>query len=332
MNYRELTNEQRRQWLDLMQVDEEYRAEKQDSDHRFRGSMRWLNRRGTEYLHVKKGRTEKSMGPRGQETEKIYNSFFEGRDRSTGRLSSLHKRLELMAPVNRALGLGRVPKLTAKILRVLEDAQILGAQLLLVGTNAMWAYEAKAGLQFQADVVATRDADMLWDPRASMKILSVETNAKGILGLLRKVDKSFETRGKLDFRAINKTGFAVDLIRPEDKLFFRERRDHVTATTEDVAAAPLFGLQWLINAPKFEAIAIAEDGFSVRIATVDPRAFSLHKIWLSGLPNRDPVKSPRDLEQARVVALVARKYLKLEFDEKVLQALPQRLRNYIPDL
>jgi hypothetical protein len=173
---------------------------------------------------------------------------------------------------------------------------------------------------------------MLWDPRASIKILSAEANAIGILGLLRKVDKSFDTRGKYDFRAVNKNGFAVDLIRPEAKLFFLKRRDHVTETTEDVAAAPIFGLQWLLNAPRFEARAIAEDGFTVRIPTVDPRAFSLHKIWLSGLNNRDPLKSPRDLEQAKIVAQVATKYLTLEFDEKVLRALPQRIRDQISNL
>lgn len=332
LNYRELTNEQRRQWLDFMQVDEAYRAEKLYYNRQFSGSMRWLNRNGTEYLHVKKGQTEKSMGPRNPETEKIFDFFFEGRVQSNGRLESLCQRLEQMAPVNRALGLGRIPNLTSKILRVLDDANLLGTKLLLVSTNAMWAYEAKAGIQCQADVVATRDADMLWDPRASIKILSLEAFPKGILGILRKVDKSFETRGKYDYKAINKTGFAVDLIRPEDKLFFRDARSHVTETTDDIAAAPIYGLQWLLNSPKFEATAISEDGFSVRIPTIDPRSFSLHKIWLADLNHRDPLKRPRDLEQAKLVSVIARKYLNLQFDEKALQALPQKLRNLIPNL
>ena len=34
----------------------------------------------------------------------------------------------------------------------------------------------------------------------------------------------------------------------------------------------------------------------------DPRAFALHKAWLSGLPTREPIKKPRDLDQARAVA------------------------------
>jgi hypothetical protein len=33
----------------------------------------------------------------------------------------------------------------------------------------------------------------------------------------------------------------------------------------------------------------------------DPRAFALHKAWLSGLPTREPLKKPRDLAQARAV-------------------------------
>jgi hypothetical protein len=45
-----------------MQVDEAYRAEKLYYERQFSKSMRWLNRNGTEYLHVKKGQTEKSMG------------------------------------------------------------------------------------------------------------------------------------------------------------------------------------------------------------------------------------------------------------------------------
>jgi hypothetical protein len=329
MNYRELTNEQRRQWLDFMQVDEEHRMEKHHLAHSFGGSMRWLNRLGTDYLHVKKGRTEKSLGPKGPETEKIYSSFIEGRIQSKNRTENLMKQLEQMSPVNKALGLARVPKLTAKILRVLDAAELLGTRLVVVGTNAMWAYEAKAGIQFNADVVATLDADMLWDPRAGIKIVSLEANTPGILGLLKKVDHSFELRGTGDYKAVNNSGFSVDLIRPEDKQFFRDKHKHVTKNTDDIAAAPIFGLQWLLNAPKFDARAIGEDGYSVRVATIDPRAFSLHKIWLSSQAQRDPLKSPRDLEQAKLVAMIAKKYLNMEFDEEELQALPLRLRNLI---
>jgi hypothetical protein len=47
---------------------------------------------------------------------------------------------------------------------------------------------------------------------------------------------------------------------------------------------------------------------------------------------RDPIKIPRDLAQAKITALIARKYLNLAFDDSVLRSLPQRLRSHIPDV
>jgi len=38
----------------------------------------------------------------------------------------------------------------------------------------------------------------------------------------------------------------------------------------------------------------------------DPRAFALHKAWLSSLPLREAIKKPRDLEQARAVAALVK--------------------------
>jgi len=47
----------------------------------------------------------------------------------------------------------------------------------------------------------------------------------------------------------------------------------------------------------------------------DPRAFALHKAWLSGLPTRESIKKPRDLDQARAVAqLVLEQMPQLSFD------------------
>src|SRR5688572_12313905 len=117
MNYRELSNEQRRQWLDFMQMDETFRSDRRELEHRFSGSMRWLKRGKEEYLHSKRGRVEKSLGVRSPQTEKIYLAFKTGRAELKDRVKNLEFRIKENAPLNRALGLGRVPKLTAQILR-----------------------------------------------------------------------------------------------------------------------------------------------------------------------------------------------------------------------
>jgi hypothetical protein len=64
----------------------------------------------------------------------------------------------------------------------------------------------------------------------------------------------------------------------------------------------------------------------------DPRAFALHKAWLSGLLTREPVKKPRDLDQARAVArLVQVEMPHLPF-ESTLTSLHGDVRKMLPML
>ena len=94
-----------------------------------------------------------------------------------------------------------------------------------------------------------------------------------------------------------------------------------------LAALFLFGidgLNWLVNSPRFEATAIAEDGMPVWISCIDPRAFALHKYWLSKQESREAIKKRRDAVQAAAVANVAER-LGLKFNQKELSALPLQL-------
>jgi hypothetical protein len=95
---------------------------------------------------------------------------------------------------------------------------------------------------------------------------------------------------------------------------------------DDLEGASIFGLAWLVNSPKLNAVAIDERGYPVRLAVIDPRAFALHKAWLSAREGRDPLKAPRDRGQARAIATIATRYLKLPFDSHELDAIPKELR------
>ena len=59
-----------------------------------------------------------------------------------------------------------------------------------------------------------------------------------------------------------------------------------------------------------------------RIVTVDPRAYALHKLWLSKRSDRSPLKRSRDIGQAHAVADVAINSLGLSFADEVLSAMP----------
>jgi hypothetical protein len=96
----------------------------------------------------------------------------------------------------------------------------------------------------------------------------------------------------------------------------------------DMTAAEIEGLVWLQNCPQVQQVAIDERGYPVPLAVPDPRAFALHKMWVSERPDRDPLKARRDAAQARSVAGLVLRYLpQLRFDDPAIAALPKALRD-----
>ena len=333
MELKSLSGEQRRQLIDTQQAFDAWRTAKADSDRRFAGSMRWGERAGKEYLLRKIGKTETSLGARNSETEAAYEAFLSGRNENNDRLVGLSERLDKLAPVNVAMGLGRMPTIAARIMRACDEQGLLGEQLIVVGTNAMFAYEVQAGVQIDSGLVATGDIDLLYDARRHISLAVSGLATEGLIGLLKKVDGSFAPARPRGFRAANRDGYLVDLIRPEAKYVFRD--DLPAALTElpdDLEGAAIFGLGWLINSPRLEAVTLDERGYPVRLVAIDPRAFALHKAWMSGREDREQLKAVRDLEQAKAAAAMATRYLKKSFDSPDLSALPNALRELAPKL
>jgi hypothetical protein len=334
LNIKELSGEQRRQLIDTQQVFEALRAARHDAKHRFAGSVRWVKRAGGEYLYRKVGSTETSLGPRSGETEATYEAFVRGRDQNNDRLVGLTDRLNQLAPVNAAMNLGRVPTHAARVLKTCDEYGLLDSALTVVGTNAIFAYEVLAGVQASSDLIATGDIDLLYDARRRLSFaVKRELKPNGLIGLIQKTDSSFKAIRPRSYRAANRDGYFLDLIRPEPRDVLLDDLDaSLTDHPEDLEAANIAGLGWLMNSRKAEAVAIDERGFPVRLVTVDPRVFALHKAWLSSRQDREPLKARRDREQAAAAAMIAAKYLRLSFDDNSLSALPLALRRLAPSL
>lgn len=327
--YKDLTGEQRRQIIDAQEAWRAWRALDGAKRRRFAGSMRWAERESGDYLLRKIGAAERSLGRRSPKTEKAYTAFMTGREQNSDRLKSMAARLDEMAPVNRAMGLGRIPATPARVLRVCDARALLGEQLFVVGTNALYAYEALAGVRFEGGVLATGDIDLLLDARRRLSVAAKSTLSEGgLIGTLQRADKSFAAERKGGYRAVNRDGYYVDFICPEAKGALTDARASALSDDEnDLKAASIFGLDWLVNAPKIETVVIDERGYPAPIVAVDPRVFALYKSWLGAKSDRNPVKAVRDLAQARAVAAVASDYLRLRFDAPELSALPAPIRN-----
>jgi hypothetical protein len=328
MFFTELRGDQQRQLIDTVEIFEAWREANVERRRRFSGSMRWVNRGGRRYLLRKVGSRERSLGPISAETQEAFERFVGGRERNGDRLSGLALRLDQMAPVNKAMGLGRVPVTAARILRDLDERDLLGHQLFVVGTNALFAYEARAGVRLAAELLATGDVDLLFDSRRRLSLVGRQVREIGLLGILRRLDHSFSPVRKGSFRAANRDGYFVDLIRPESRDVMRdEERDALSDLQEEIHGSPISGLGWLVNAPRFEAIAIGEDGYPAPLACLDPRVFALHKAWVSSDERRDPRKRTRDMDQARACAAIAATRLGLPFsDDSALSVLPASVR------
>ena len=217
MELKALSGEQRRQLIDTQQAYNAWRAANADSNHRFAGSMRWGERNGKEYLLRKIGKTETSLGLRTKETEAAYEAFLRGRTENSERLVGLSERLNKLAPVNVAMGLGRMPSIAARRLRACDEQGLQGEQLIVVGTNAMFAYEVQAGVQIDSGLIATGDIDLLYDARRHISLAVTGMATEGLIGLLKKVDQSFAPARPRGFRAANRDGYLVDLIKTGSK-------------------------------------------------------------------------------------------------------------------
>lgn len=323
--------DQRRELVNTRQRFDHFLDAKARSDG-YRGSMVFATVGGSDYLvrsfyDPKSGlRRQRSLGARDAERERLKAEFDEGRKDSAERLQAAREGIERQAGINRVLGLGRVPAIAARILRALDAAGLLGRGLRVVGTHALYAYEAAAGVRFSTDVTATDDIDLLFDARASLTVLADQDLAeRSLMGLLRRVDRSFE-RGRQVFRAANRDGFLVDLIRPMRDPPWRDERSTVGASDTDLDAVQIEGLVWNESAPAFRSVALDQSGFPLRMVAPDPRAFAIHKLWMSRRPDRDPLKTARDAAQARAVAeLVARYLPHLPFRPEEMRSFPKTL-------
>ena len=330
MEFLELNGDQSRETINARQRYQAWRNAR-TRELGYKGSMVWEKSRGHEYLfrvyYDETGkRRQKTLGRRSPETEETKDRF--ERDRTDAQQSRrrLDAVMEQQAAVNRALGLGRVPSLTARILRLLDAQALLGRGLRVVGTNALFAYEASAGVLLASEITTTGDLDLLVDARTGIAFVGPEAkDPAGMIGLLRRADKSFR-KSRQPFRAENDDGFMVDLIAPMRNPPWASSPPEGSAT--DLATAEIEGLTWLENAPAFEQTCIDERGQPLQMTAVDPRVFAIHKHWLSGRPDRDPLKRRRDAVQAQAVHDLTRRYLlHLAFDPDALRMLPRQVHD-----
>lgn len=325
-NISEVSGEKARQIIDTEQVYLAWKAGSRELAARYAGSMAFKTVGKHQYLYRKARKAWKSLGPRNGETEKAFEAFHAGRQTLRDTVASLASRLNELAAINRAMGLGRVPLIAARILRAIDSANLMGSALDIAGTHCLFAYERMAGVHIDSQLIATGDIDLLLDRRTSLRLLATHVPPDGWIDRLKSVDQSFRLLSKGSYRAVNKDGFFVDLITPQSADPIKPIGSDLIQGT-DLTPVEIDGLKWLVNSPKIEVTVLDGRGFPLMMSVPDPRSFALHKIWISEREDRDPLKQGRDRDQAFLVGeLIATHLPHLSFEDPALNAPPLELR------
>ncbi len=320
-----LTENQRRIQINALQLYEAW----QDAERRmagYAGSMVWKSSGGRQYLFklIDRRGYGRSMGARSVETERIYAEFHAAKSREKERVNLLRVQLAEQARFNRAALIGRVPNIVAQLLEKLHKSGFGANNLVVIGTNALYAYESMAGIFFAEAVTATTDVDLLWDTRARLKL--VTDDPVSLLELLQSIDPSFERLAGQTFRAANSRGFMVDLIRQMPNPPWRKVPENLGDDPEDLVATDIWNMKWLLSAQRLVQPVIAENGKMTAMPVVDPRAFAVFKRWLAASPERNPTKRPRDQAQADALLAVLREYLpQYPLDAEALKMFPREV-------
>lgn len=326
MQYNELDARTIRERVDMTQLWSAWIEADDLRRHSFRGSIGWEARNGRDYLYSRKRGVVKSLGPRSPETEQTHAAFHQGREANRSRLSSLSDEMDRQAAVLRSLNAGRLPLMAARTLRALRTHD-KAATIRVIGTNALYAYEALAGVVFNSESTATGDVDILVDDRNRLRLLTDTDEQIGLTRLVQQeVDKTFQSRGTMDFRLTNDRGYMIEFVRPEPTPVYRPMPGADPLETGDIRPAPIVGLQWVVNAPVVEVIVLDERGFPAPMRCPDPRYWAVHKLWLSGRSDRDAQKKIRDKQQADVMLrLIAERLPQFPLDPGFRNMLPKEL-------
>ncbi|HHX4056033.1 hypothetical protein JAO10_27315 [Burkholderia contaminans] len=301
LNYLLLTDNAARQAIDSSTVFEEFCRTKSES-LKYAGGMYWKIQGPYEYLvKTTAGNRQKRIEPRSSETEQTYAAFTSKKAEIEACLSDLHAAVVDAERLNRALRVGRIPAIVVDVLRAIEKAG-RSSYFTVVGTHALYAYEAAAGVRIAQGALATQDVDMLWDAQKHVRFLTdIERLDVSMLRILQSVDKTFQRKdGHLE-TAINSKGFEVDFLRrpPQDSDPHPVR---LSGYEEHLWPVQARRAEVLSSARKFEQVVVAATGKMARMTTIDPEVFIEFKSWMANLaPDRDPRKRQRDKLQADIV-------------------------------
>jgi len=246
------------------------------------------------------GSVLKDFGLRRAELEQLASSHVARKAQAEQALDHWSRECARMHKLNVAHQVGRLLVTPVKVIDVLWRRGLMDYYT-VIGTYAMYAYEAAAGVVFDEATLATNDVDLFYTANTRMKFAQVVVDRQSMLEVLREADPTFERNEDQKESAMNDAGFSVDFLRREEAERFTDAFS-ISGTQGDIYPVKARRSNRFLGSPPFEQVVIAVDGSMTLMRTIDPKTFAEFKAWMSQQADRDPLKRNRDRGQAQAIS------------------------------
>ncbi len=291
-------------------------------------SMFFVTKGTQDYLVIKRHSRDNgtTIGARSADTEAALTTFTLERDAVQKSRQATEASLMEFIRQYKALKLPRAMPKPARILRELDIANLLGRDLMVVGTNTFAAYQLEAGCRFEGLADETEDFDLAWCRRAGVTHAAVQETSRNatLLSVLQRLDRQTRINRKKPCQALDSDGYEIELLVAPSLYSTLDKTE---------AFSPLASLheqEWLLNGTPIRQVVVSRDDKTCPIFAPDPRWMALYKLWLADKPERNPNKRDKDRAQGTVLLDVVREYMQVSYplDTDFVLDLPDELLPY----
>lgn len=276
----------------------------------YKYSMYWKKSKTYDYL-IKKNRIygkilEKNLGTRDSKTEKIYSDFMRYKKQLEKDLKEQYSHLKQNIKYNKSIKLGRVPNELVDIYKKINQ-YALDDKLVLIGTNALYAYEAQSGVYIDEQHLATDDIDILAKAN-KVSVMPMEVfGEKTMIEIIKEIDKSFEINPKVPYQFVNKNNTILEIINPTFRDMIKKHENG--GFLDEIISLDMNGMGWIENSQPFESLVVGLNGEVAKVVTINPVDFAVYKNWLGQKSDRSPIKRSRDILQSKIATELVLKYM-----------------------
>lgn len=249
-------------------------------------NMRIKEVSGRDYLYEVTDRlgNMKSKGPLDDEKQAEFDQYKTEKAELKERLAQSRSALKEQAALYRALRLPMLPTEAGKILREADRMRFLGAQAMVVGTNALVAYALEANGFIRDAPGETMDFDL------ALTAIEADEGHPTLWKVLKEVDMTYSVNAERPFQARNAKAYEIEILSAPSRI-----RGQIARDKPRPIALP--EQEWLLNGRPVGHVVGVRDGEAARLVVPDPRWFALQKLWLAEKPERNPQKKPKDRRQ-----------------------------------